>query len=175
LYGLTPKEVNLKEFTQMISLRLPDSDRIAIQNLSNRLYVRESDVYRFAINFFLNHFSILSDHSAGGSDLLLVLCEIRNEINHLLGLKKHQLEKIINGNNPDPEKFVAMTDIELFLMPHHLLKNRLTKLTNSAKNIDNIDECLKDYFIQKYHLHDESMQELASIFSDSAKLNSKLG
>lgn len=140
----------------MISLRLVESDRAAIQAIASRLYVRESDIYRFAINYMLNRFSCLFDQSCTGSDLLPALLDIRAEINHTLGLKRHQLEKIINGNNLHPDKYVAMADIELLLMPQHLLKQRLMKIDDARREHLGVEEWLKDYLTEKYNLSDTS-------------------
>jgi hypothetical protein len=136
----------------MISLRLVDSDRVAVQAIATRLFVRESDVYRFAINHLLNRFGCFFDENCTGSDLLLALIEIRTELNHTLGLKKLQLEKIINGKNVHPDKYVAMCDIELLLMPQHLLKQQLMKLYTAPRNKLNIEEWLKEYIAEKYKL-----------------------
>jgi len=53
----------LNELKQIISLRLVDSDRAAVQAIASRLFVRESDIYRFAINYLLNRFGCLFDES----------------------------------------------------------------------------------------------------------------
>jgi len=136
----------------MISLRLIESDRAAIQAIASRLFVRESDIYRFAINYMLNRFSCLFDQSCTGSDLLPALLDIRAEINHTLGLKRHQLEKIINGSNLHPDKYVAMADIELLLMPQHLLKQRLVKVDDTPRGNLGVEEWLKEYLTEKYNL-----------------------
>ncbi len=142
----------MNELNQIISLRLVESDRAAVQAIAARLFVRESDVYRFAINYLLNRFNCLFDDAYTGSDLLPAMLEIRAEINHSLGLKRNQLEKIINGNNLNPDKYVAMSDIELLLMPPHLLRQRLVKLDDAAKNQTDVETWLKDYLTEKYQL-----------------------
>ncbi len=140
----------MNELKQMISLRLVESDRAAIQAIAARLFVRESDIYRFAINYMLNRFSCLFDQSCTGSDLLPALLDIRAEINHTLGLKRHQLEKIINGSNLHPDKYVAMSDVELLLMPQHLLKQRLMKIDDTPRGNLGVEEWLKTYLSDKY-------------------------
>ncbi|MDO9104720.1 MAG: hypothetical protein Q7U57_07135 [Methylovulum sp.] len=142
----------MNELKQIISLRLVDSDRAAVQAIASRLFVRESDIYRFAINYLLNRFSCLFDESCTGSDLLPAMLEIRAEINHTLGLKRHQLEKIINGNNLHPDKYVAMSDIELLLMPQHILKQRLIKLDEAPRAHIDVETWLKLYLTEKYNL-----------------------
>jgi len=145
----------LNELKQIVSLRLADSDRAAVQAIASRLFVRESDIYRFAISYLLNRFSCLFDKSYAGSDLLPAMLEIREEVNHSLGLKRHQLEKIINGNNLHPDKYVAMSDIELLLMPQHMIKQRLIKLDSTPRNNLSTENWLKAYLTEKYDLSDD--------------------
>lgn len=142
----------MNDLKQLISLRLVESDRVAVQAIASRLFVRESDIYRFAISYLLNRFNCLFDDTCTGSDLLLALVEIKAELNLTLGLKKHQLEKIINGNNLHPDKYVAMSDIELLVLPQHLLRQQLLKLGHIPNQSLNIDEWLKDYLTEKYNL-----------------------
>lgn len=143
----------MNELKQIISLRLVDSDRAAVQAIASRLFVRESDIYRFAINYLLNRFGCLFDETCTGSDLLPAMLEIRAEINHTLGLKRHQLEKIINGSNQHPDKYVAMSDVELLLMPQHILKQRLMKLDDAPNSVPgDVEAWLKEYLTEKYNL-----------------------
>jgi hypothetical protein len=148
----------LSDLNQIISLRLGDSDRTAVQVIASRLFVRESDIYRFAINYLLNRFLCLTDDACTGSDLLPALLEIRGEINHSLALKKHQLNKIINGNNFNPDKYVAMSDIELLLMPQHLLRQRLAKIDETPRDKMDVEAWLRVYLTEKYQLTPISFQ-----------------
>ena len=157
----------MNELKQIISLRLVDSDRAAVQAIASRLFVRESDIYRFAINYLLNRFSCLFDDTCTGSDLLPAMLEIRAEINHTLGLKRHQLEKIINGSNLHPDKYVAMSDIELLLMPQHILKQRLMKLDEIPRTPIDIESWLKLYLTEKYNLFEI---EKDTPFEDTAEI-----
>ncbi|MBK8815269.1 MAG: hypothetical protein IPN42_07050 [Methylococcaceae bacterium] len=152
----------MNDSKQMISVRLVESDRIAIKAIANRLLIRESDVYRFAVNYFLSRFDCLGNPDYQGSDLLLPFCEIRHELLQTLSMKKHLLERIFNNSAVNPDKYVAMSDIELLLLPSHLLRQRLLKLhPNPAtvmKDHIGVDQYLKEYFIYKYDL-DELNQD----------------
>ena len=163
-----PRGFDLNELKQIISLRLVDSDRVAVQAIASRLFVRESDIYRFAINHLLNRFGCFFDATCTGSDLLPALLEIRSEINNTLGLKRHQLEKIINGNNLQPDKYVAMSDIELLLMPQHLLRQRLMKLDETPRAQIDVEIWLKFYLTDKYKLSDNSA--INDPFKDAAEV-----
>ncbi|GAB6142011.1 hypothetical protein JCM14076_27400 [Methylosoma difficile] len=147
----------MNDLKQIISLRIINSDRAAVQAIASRLFVRESDIYRFSINYMINRFHCLFDDACTGSDLLPAMLEIRAEINNTLGLKRNQLEKIINGNNINADKYVAMCDIELLLVPSHLLKQRLSKLDDNFRGHLDADEWLKSYLTEKYKL-DENIK-----------------
>ncbi|MCF7986788.1 MAG: hypothetical protein K9L60_04395 [Methylovulum sp.] len=158
----------MNELKQIISLRLVDSDRAAVQAIASRLFVRESDIYRFAINYLLNRFGCLFDETCTGSDLLPAILEIRAEINHTLGLKRHQLEKIINGSNQHPDKYVAMSDVELLLMPQHILKQRLMKLDESASSApSDVEAWLKEYLTEKYNLLNPRVENTFELVAES--------
>jgi len=53
-----------------------------------------------------------------------------------------------------PDKYVAMSDIELLLMPQHLLRQRLLKLSDTPRNNLSVEDWLKEYLTDKYNLFD---------------------
>jgi hypothetical protein len=144
-------------------MRLNNSDRIAVRSTAARLFVRESELYRFAVYHLLNRLHKLHDESCTGSDLLPLFLEFREELNIHLGLKKHQLFKIFNCKNTTPDKFVAMADIELLLLPHHAVRQRLLQTSDAAAQKQSAtDAWLKNYLVEKYHLildTDDSVDE----------------
>ena len=135
----------------IVSMRLNNKDRNGIQAVASRLFVRESELYRFAINNLLNRMTMLHDDGCTGSDLLPLFIEFREAFNECLGLKKQQLFKIINTGNADPDKFVGMADIELLVLPQHLLRQRLLKTDDALvfRNND-ITMWLQNYLKSKY-------------------------
>ncbi len=137
----------------IVSMRLSNADRIAVRSTAARLFVRESKLYRFAVHHLLNRLHRLHDDSVNGSDLLLLFLEFKEELAVHLELNKYQMFKILNGRTTSPEKFVAMADIELLLMPKHTVRNRLTMTPEAAKfKHVNTSEWLRYYFIDKYQL-----------------------
>jgi len=139
----------------IVSMRLSNEDRIAVRSMATRLFIRESKLYRFAIHHLLNRLDALHDDSLSGSDLLMMFLEFKGELSTELELKKHQVFKILNGKNLRPEKFVAMTDIELLLMPDYALRQRLQMLPEAApfKRADT-GVWMKAYLRHKYGLID---------------------
>ena len=74
------------EKKHVVSIRLTNNDRGGIQNLSSRLFIREADLYRFAVNSLLDRMCLLNDDSKRGSDLLPLFINHRTEINQHLNL-----------------------------------------------------------------------------------------
>jgi len=134
----------------IVSMRLTSDDRTAIQSIATRLLVREADIYRYAVNQLLTRLESLLDTSCRGIELLPLFLELREELNYNLGFKKAQLYNIINNKELSPENQVSMADIELLILPHHSVRNRLAKIHKvTEKNIDT-DAWLKLYFKEKY-------------------------
>jgi hypothetical protein len=141
------------EKKHIVSMRLNNNDRNAIQMMASRLFVRESELYRFAVNTLLNRMHKLHDPDCTGSDLLPLFIELREELNQNLSFKKQQLFKIVNNGNAHPDKFVAMTDIELLLLPQHLVRQRLLQIEDALSvREQNISAWLERYFAMKYGL-----------------------
>ena len=151
-----PSNEILDKKKNIISLRLDNTDRLSVQNLASRLLVRESDIYRFAINFLLNRANELNDFNHTGSDLLPLFVKFYEELNQNLGLKKQQLFKIINYGNANPEKFVGMCDIELLLMPENLLRVKLLQI----KEAQPFKEADIKYWLGNYLSNENSQVEI---------------
>lgn len=149
-------DTNLDDKKNIVSIRLNNSDRDAMRVTASRLLVRESELYRFAVHHLLSRLHKLYDNSYTGSDLLPLFLEFRDELNSELGLKKHQLFEILNGRTADPEKFVAMSDVELLLLPQHTVRQRLHQISEAAEHRHG-DTCiwLRKYFVAKYLLVDD--------------------
>ncbi|MCQ8117636.1 MULTISPECIES: hypothetical protein [Methylomonas] len=141
----------LDDKKHIVSIRLNNSDRIAVRAMAARLFVRESELYRFAVYHLLNRLHKLHEDTCVGSDLLPLFIEFKDELNTHLGLKKHQLFKIFNGKNPDPEKFVSMADIELLLLPQHAVRQRLQQMNEAAgQRRADTNAWLLEYLKEKY-------------------------
>ncbi len=134
-------------------MRLNNHDRNAIQTMASRLFVREAELYRFAVSNLLNRMHQLHNLDCTGSDLLPLFIEFREELNLNLGLKKQQLFKIVNNGNAHPDKFVSMADIELLLLPQHLVRQRLLQIEAAlAFRQQDVSAWLESYFVEKYGL-----------------------
>jgi hypothetical protein len=144
----------------IVSMRLNNNDRMAIRAMASRLFVRESELYRCAVNNLLNCMEKLHDMDCAGSDLLPLFIGFRVELIQGLGLKKQQLFNIINSGNIPPDKFVGMADIELLMMPPHLLRQRLSQIDEAvAVKQEDVGVWLERYFAEKYGLDGTDKEE----------------
>lgn len=143
----------LNDRKNIVSIRLGNSDRETVRYMASRLFVRESKLYRFAIHHLIARLHKLNDETCCGNDLLLLFLDFKEELATHLDLKKHQLFKIFNGRTTRAEKFVAMSDIELLLMPDHVIRQRLQLIPDALQfKHANTTEWLRSYFTHKYAL-----------------------
>ena len=155
-----PIEIDDKK--SIVSMRLSNSDRLAVRSTASRLHIRESELYRFAICFLLRRLDKLHDDTYTGSDLLPLLLEFREELDIHLKLNKQQLFNIINSRNTATEKFVPMLDIELLIMPEHATRQRLSKMPDAVDYKDaNTGKWLITYLNSKYNFLTPISEKLA--------------
>jgi len=144
----------MSEQKHIISIRMDTNDRTAIRAISQRLFVRESALYRLAVNHLLKHLDLLLEDDLDGSDLLPVLLTFREELCSQLNLKKLQLYRILNDRSPS-DKHVSMADIELLLLPEQQIRKRLQHLGYPIASTLKINEGLESYFCKRYNLSTE--------------------
>ena len=134
-----------------ISMRLNNTDRSNVQSLAERLYVKESEIYRLAINFLLNRTHKLHDIGYAGSDLLPVFIELKTEMNVSFSFNKQQLSRIINSRNVDPDKVVDMFVIELLMQSNDKLRQFLLNNPDTLLFEDpDIKTWINNYLYDKY-------------------------
>jgi len=159
-FALNENDPLLNDKKHIVSMRLNNADRNAVRSTAARLFVRESELYRFAVYHLMHRLHKLHDESCSGSDLLPLFLEIKDELNLHLDLKKHQLFKIFNGKNTASDKFVAMSDIELLLLPHHAVRQRLQLTAEAAAHKQaSTAAWLENYLREKYRLNQMSNEE----------------
>ncbi|MDD4915099.1 MAG: hypothetical protein PHW13_08710 [Methylococcales bacterium] len=153
----------LNDKKHIVSMRLNNADRTAVRSTAARLFVRESELYRFAVYHLMHRLHKLHDESCSGSDLLPLFLEFKEELNLHLNLKKHQLFKIFNGKNTSPDKFVAMSDIELLLLPQHVVRQRLQQIGEAVVFKHASTSCwLEQYLLRKYLINLDAENEINS-------------
>ena len=137
---------------QNVSVRMNTSDLQQLKEIAQRLRVRESEVFRFAVRSTLRKLLPLNDISVRGRDLLPVLIEFGSELVSFFGMDQRQFNEIINDGVAEELK-VEKEDIELlsmcanreqyvYLKLKHVVNTRLPPMGAIA--------LVKQYLMEKY-------------------------
>jgi hypothetical protein len=147
------REESVEARKQNISVRLSAADRKQLKQIANRMQVRESELFRFAIKSLLSKLTPLNDALMKGKDLLPVFLDCYSELTRHLDLDASQLEQIINAGVIDPEQRVDRDDIELLAISgvqETYAYVRLMKLMRKQPEKQELSSALKEYLMTKY-------------------------
>ncbi len=138
---------------QNVSVRMAHSDLHRVKEISKRLGVKESDLFRFCVKNVLSKLMPLQDESIKGSDLMPVFIDLGDDLARFFELDASRLEKIINGDLHEMEKKVSKDDIDLLALASISERYVVVKLNEMSKRPvsgQSAFDALKDYFKEKY-------------------------
>lgn len=138
---------------KLISIRVRCHDVDRVKEISRRIGVRESDLFRFAIRMLLARFAPLRNVELGGRELLPLLMEFGTELAHYFELDAERLAWIINQGVEDPAKQVDSRDIELLIMStvqESYAYLRLRDLTDEELKPQGVNGMVRRYIYDKY-------------------------
>lgn len=138
---------------QNVSVRMNAADLKKIREVADRLQVRESDVFRFAIKNTLAKLTPLYDKEVKGSDLVPVFMEFGKELTNYFDLDSSRLEEIINDGVESPMRRVDKEDIELLAMSgtqENYAFIKLKDLSGQVNESQGLSSLLKQYLSDKY-------------------------
>ena len=138
---------------QNVSVRLSTSDLRRIKEIAQRMHVRESDVFRFAVKTVLATLMPLNDPHVKGKDLLPMFADCYRDLTRHFEFDASRLERIINSGVDDPDQIVDRDDIELLVMAavqENYALMRLNKLLESEDDRRDLGSALKAYLLDKY-------------------------
>lgn len=152
-----------------ISVRLTDADLRSLKSLSQKLSIKESDLFRFAVKSALHRLMPLMPRDIHGIEFLLALLDCGQEVLKYFEFDTHQLDKMINQQGAGEEK-VYIEDIELVVIsvinPDYLGK-RLVELGHTVDLQGNIPQQLRQYLETKY-ARTERMTALSGVAEANA-------
>jgi hypothetical protein len=138
---------------QCVSVRLKNGDLQKIEQIANRLNVKNSDVIRYAVKAMLKSLMPLHDDEVKGHRLLPMIIDHCCDLSHHFDLDADQLENIINADSTNKDECVQRHDIELLalcgLSPEHI-QYKFQEITGQNATTDEIPHLLKEYLINKY-------------------------
>lgn len=138
---------------QNVSVRMSNSDLKRIKEIAQRINVRDSDVFRFAVKSTLTKLTPLNDEHVRGKDLLPVFLEGGSELASYFDLDTSRLERIINDGVDNPGKLVDREDIELLVMAgiqESYVYMRLKNLLQKQPEHQEVSRALREYLLEKY-------------------------
>lgn len=155
-----------------ISVRLSTSDKKKMKEISNRLGVKESEIFRYAVKDMLTKLMPLSDEKLTGSDLIPAWLECGRDLLNYFHIDIDQLNNIFNGNAEDDDKRIDLADLDLMVLSSLNQKYVVKKLSEICKsNVDPVDvnDVLKRYLYEKYIVGDISSSHTVNISSGKTK------
>ena len=138
-----------------ISVRLTFVDIQRIKELSTRLGIRESDLFRFSVKNILEKLVLLNDKNVKGADLIPIWLECGEFLMDHFDLDIAKLNEIFNLNVTDPNQRIDMEDIELMAMsklnPIYMIK-KLSSLCKMPIDPQYAGDVFRKYLYNKYIL-----------------------
>ena len=138
-----------------ISVRLTFVDIQRMKELSMRLGIRESDLFRFSVKNVLEKLVLLNDKNVKGADLIPIWLECGDFLMDHFELDIERLNEIFNLNVTDASQRVDMEDIELMAMsklnPIYMVK-KLSSLCKKPIDLNSASEVFRKYLYNKYIL-----------------------
>lgn len=146
-----------------ISVRLTFVDIQRMKELSTRLGIRESDLFRFSVRNVLEKLVLLNDKNVKGADLIPIWLECGDFLMDHFDLDIGKLNEIFNLNVTDPNQRIDMEDIELMAMsklnPIYMIK-KLSSLCKKQIDPSRASEAFREYLYSKYILGSRNENEL---------------
>ena len=161
---------------QTVSVRMSASDHNKVKEIANRLHVRESDLFRFAVKSAITKLLPLYDKNFKGKDLIPLFIEFGHELTNYFELDTMRLDEIINeGVSKDSDNYVDYDDLNLIAMSgireNHLyirlnyLNQEFSNISNSGGSADHENHSLlKRYLYRKYVEDSRSNRKSTSEF-----------
>lgn len=135
-----------------ISVRLSESDLRRLKDISSRLNIKDSDLFRFSVKLTLSRMMPLLRQDMKGIEVLLTMLDTGGDLLRYFEFDSHQIDKIVNSN-VDPDKRVSMDDIDLVAIAtlnQNYLATQLTEMGEMQSAGENPIVVLRRYLYKKY-------------------------
>ncbi len=143
----------MEQAKRNISVRLTASDIKKIKEISERIGVKYSDLFRFSVKNMLTRLMPLHDKDLRGADLIPALLECGQELMAYFDIDSEQLNRIVNSGVSDASKRVDSEDLDLMVLSYlngNYGVKRLSEVSHSNVEAINVNEVLKSYLYDKY-------------------------
>ncbi len=163
---------------QTVSVRMSASDHNKMKDIAQRLHVRESDLFRFAVKSAITKLLPLYDKNFKGKDLIPLFIEFGHELTNYFELDTMRLDEIINdGISNESDNHVDYDDLNLIAMSgireNHLyirLNYLNQEFNNTNANEQENHSLLKRYLYRKYIEESRGGRKSVSEFAAEDKI-----
>ena len=155
-----------------VSIRLSESDIRKTKEVSNRLGVKDSELFRFAIKSTLRKLTPLNDAELQGADLIPAWLVWGEELLEYFDLNSEQLNEIFNNDAPHG-KTIDAADIDLMLLSRlsgSYVVKRLSEICGTQVEPSQANQVMKNYLYDKYVLGKECVCHEQASLSESDRL-----
>lgn len=140
---------------QTVSVRLSESDIKKIKGISERLGVKDSELFRYIIKNSLARLLPFQQGGMSGVDLIPALLDSGKDLAQHLDIDTERLDFIVNEGVIDKAKQVEKEDLDFVSLLgndvcHDYLTFKLTENRGSKLSDKNVDASLKEYLYGKY-------------------------
>ncbi|MCG8669106.1 MAG: hypothetical protein MI867_06800 [Pseudomonadales bacterium] len=138
---------------QSVSVRLSESDLRKIKDISRRLRVKESELFRYIIKNSLSKLLPFHDRSVKGTDLIPALIECGGDLTRYLDIDADHLEEIVNTGVDERHKRVEKGDLDMLALASvgaNYVSYKLSELRNQPVDEAKLEDSLKEYLYSKY-------------------------
>jgi hypothetical protein len=140
---------------QNVSVRLSESDIKKIKGISERLGVKDSELFRYIIKNSLARLLPFQQGGMNGVDLIPALLDSGKDLTQHLDIDADRLARIVNEGVKDEAKQVEKEDLDFVTLLgndvcHDYLTFKLTQSKGSKLTDKDIDASLKQYLYGKY-------------------------
>lgn len=143
-----------------VSVRLSEPDIKKIKDISVRLGVKESELFRYSIKTMLAKLITLSDTSVRGADLIPTWLECGRDLMAHFDLDVGQLDKVFNRNAIGGTGCVESEDLDLIILSYfdeNYAAKKLSELSEVSVNAVDVPASLRKYLFEKYVLLKDSI------------------
>lgn len=138
---------------QVVSVRLKTADLAKVKEIAQRVRVRESDVYRFALRSTLDRLAPIYDPDMRGNELLPIFIDLCLELASYFELDTDRLDALINGDLGDGERRLEKDDIRLLSMlgtSEQYAYVKFCELSKKPVETAGLPSLVRDYLREKY-------------------------
>jgi len=138
-----------------ISVRLGVADLRRIKEIANRLDVKESEIFRYAVKSLATRLLPLLNRQLSGISMLVALLESGEDLLHHFEFDTQQLQRLINTGLADGQRPVDPEDIDMLaiaIINPDYIAARISEKTGIRVDPNFAFGALQKYLFRKYQV-----------------------